>query len=188
MKVVAVSGSPRKNGSSETVLNLLLEEISKYGAEVSLYRLATMRIFPCNECNTCEVTGECSIKDAMTPMYARVKEADVLIISTPIFFSSVSAQLKAFIDRFQSWWNAKEKLGEQKRNKPGYVIAVVVGGRESNKELECTLRPIKSLSYTISMEYAGEIAIKGANNPSDLMPRKKIKKEISVIVEKIFKK
>lgn len=183
-KIVAVLGSPRRNGSSETLLNQSLEILQPVAEKTTLIRLSALNINPCTECGSCYVTGDCIIRDAMTPLYHQILDADVILVATPIFFSTVPAQLKVFIDRFQSIWAKKFLLKKKVRSREAKLIAVVTGAREKEEELSCTLRPLKALAATIDADYAGEIAYLDVENPTDLPPVRLREKRIKAVLDK----
>ena len=117
MKILYVSGSPRKDGNTDFLLKSM---ISFTGGE--LVKLTEYRVDPCQSCWGCLKTGICAIKDDMSEiLIPSLLKADVIVLGSPVYFNNVSAQLKAFIDRT---WSVKGSL----RNKIG--AAVVVGRRD----------------------------------------------------------
>ena len=104
MFVLALLGSPRKGGNTESLLFAFLEGIKEMGGEIKVLNIAEKRIFPCIECGKCEKNGFCFIKDDMEEIYFLLRQADAVILATPVFFYNVPAQLKAFIDRCQVFW------------------------------------------------------------------------------------
>lgn len=132
MKIVGICGSPRE-GASEYLLNRALNELEKEDSfETTFISVKDKSISPCTHCNECtETKGKCSISDDMDEIYKALKEADGIIMASPIHFGSVSAQLKAVIDRCQAM--IMEDLDIFK-NKVG--ISIVVGGdRSGGQEL-----------------------------------------------------
>ena len=104
MHMVIVLGSPRISGNSETLARAVAEGVEKHGGTVEYFRLNTLSIRPCQGCGGCEKSGNCVIKDDMTPMYDKIDKAERLMVVTPIYFYSPSAQIKIFIDRIQARW------------------------------------------------------------------------------------
>lgn len=185
-KVVAISGSPKKDGTTETLLSIALEEIRKKGVEPEYLRIYSLAISPCTDCGSCDTTGECNITDGMNYIYNSFKEADAILLVSPIFFSSLPSQVKAFVDRFQSWWASKEKLFREVRKKPGKIAFIAVGGRNSQKDFECAKRPIRALSIVANLVWAGDAYFPGMDTPSDLPPRKIIREKISPILDNLL--
>lgn len=132
MKVVGICGSPREGGS-EFLLKKALNELEKDNIETKFVSVREKKIKACNHCSWCEDNnGECSIKnDDWESVKLDLKEADGIIIASPIHFGSISAQTKAVIDRCQSL--IMEDLDIFK-NKIG--MSIVVGGdRSGGQEL-----------------------------------------------------
>ena len=117
MKVIGISGSPRKGGNMEYLLQESLEAIDRNGGKTVLIRLAEREIEPCKGCRACVELGECTIKDGMQEIYKKLIEAEAVILASPVFFNNVSAQMKAFMDRT---WCIRGRLS----NKIGGAIAV----------------------------------------------------------------
>jgi multimeric flavodoxin WrbA len=99
MKAVGVVGSPRKGGNTEILTKHALQAIKEEGIETELVRLAGMDIRPCNACMVCREEERCPIDDDLFPLYRKLKKYDAIILATPVYFGSVSAQVKAFMDR-----------------------------------------------------------------------------------------
>jgi len=107
MKVLAINGSPRKNGNTETVLDAFLKGAEDAGAETNKVRLVDIDFKCCRGCNACHKKGTCVIKDNLTPLFEEVSKADVLVLASPIYSMTVTAEMKAFIDRGQFLWAQK---------------------------------------------------------------------------------
>lgn len=107
MKVLAFNGSPRRGGNSQLLLDEAVRAARERGADVKVYALNAMNIRPCQNCGGCEKTGLCIVKDEMLVVHEELRSADRIIIASPIFFFSVSAQTKILIDRAQAFWNEK---------------------------------------------------------------------------------
>ena len=157
MKVVGISGSPRRSGNSEILLDRALEGAKLAGAEVKKIILNELSFKPCQECGGCSKTGVCVIRDGMEDIYKLLKGADALIISTPIFFASVSAQTKMMIDRFQCAWESKYNLKKIGRAKKIKGIMISVSGSHRKDYFENARGIIKAFFATLDIEYSGEL-------------------------------
>ncbi|MDD5701955.1 MAG: flavodoxin family protein, partial [Dehalococcoidales bacterium] len=80
MKVVAIIGSPRKNGNTEQLAAHTLKAVAEEGIETEIVPLAGKDIRPCNACMACTDSGECSINDDLPPVYRKMEEADGIIL------------------------------------------------------------------------------------------------------------
>jgi len=99
MKAIGIVGSPRKNGNTEILTNHTLKAIAEEGIDTELIRLAGLDIKPCTGCIECKDKEDCPLKDDLLPIYNRMKEADAIILASPVYFSSVTGLMKSFMDR-----------------------------------------------------------------------------------------
>jgi len=105
MKIVAVFGSPRKGGNSDTLAEIFLQEAERMGAEVERFRLKDLKYNGCIACNSCKTKSEkCVLKDDLIPVLEAVRETETLLVSTPVYFFDMPSQLKAFMDRWYSFF------------------------------------------------------------------------------------
>ena len=121
MKVIGIVGSPRKNGNTEFLVNHTLKAIAEEGLETEIIPLAGLEIKPCTACMACQKEERCSIDDDLFPIYLKMKEADGIIIASPVYYGSATALVKALMERsgFISRHN-----GEVFSHKVGGPIAV----------------------------------------------------------------
>jgi len=104
MNVVAILGSPRRNGNSETLAREALREAEKQGANATVHVLNAMKYRGCQGCESCKTGREdCALKDDLTPVLASIHEADALLVASPVYFGELTSQLKAFMDRCYSF-------------------------------------------------------------------------------------
>ena len=107
VKVLGISGSPRRHGNTETLLDSFLEGAKAAGATVEKVVLREIDYSPCRGCNACHKTGECVVKDDAPGLYDRILATDILAVASPIYSMGITAQLKGFIDRAQYLWARK---------------------------------------------------------------------------------
>ncbi len=105
--MLVINGSPRKGGNTETVLNAFVEGAKEAGAEVTVIRLVEIDHKNCKGCNSCHKNGVCVIKDDLTPVFDQMLQSDILVLASPIYSMSVTAEMKSFIDRGQFLWAQK---------------------------------------------------------------------------------
>ncbi len=154
-KIIAISGSPRKNGNTETLLDWTIESAVATGADVKKYNVCSIRFSPCKECGACSKTGECIQDDDLRAILPEFMAADKVIIATPVFFMNMPAQLKAFIDRFQCLWAKKVQLGQPLRGDSkrhtGYLIAA--GGTKGQSLFNGLNQTIKCFYQIMDIEF-----------------------------------
>lgn len=98
--IVILSGSPRKNGNTDRLVAAFIAGAKATGKNVRLFRVAEMGIAPCLGCNACfKHPGVCAQKDDMTEIVTAIGQADTMVFASPVYYFSVSAQLKTVIDR-----------------------------------------------------------------------------------------
>ncbi len=153
MKVVAFHGSPRGGGNTEILLKESIKAIEEDGHEVILFNAAKMKISPCLNCGGCDDTGECVVKDNMDDVYKAIREGERFILSSPIFFFSLTAQIKILIDRCQAIWCEKYLLNkpipEGENGRKGLLI--MVGGMKKETGFKCGNTLATAFFRTISV-------------------------------------
>jgi len=100
MKIFAVNGSPRKNGNTYQMINNVLDICKKAGHETEIYQAGGRPVHGCLACGTCgNNIGRCVTDDWMNEVYQKMKEADAIVLGSPTYFSDLTPELKAVIDR-----------------------------------------------------------------------------------------
>ncbi|MCP4177676.1 MAG: flavodoxin family protein [bacterium] len=102
MKAIAISGSPRKNGNTERLLNHGLEVLKNDGIETELISLADKEIKPCIACGGCKrnLDKKCTLKDeTYHTVFDKMLEADIIIVGSPVYFGSATSQITSILDR-----------------------------------------------------------------------------------------
>ena len=99
MKAIGIVGSPRKNGNTEILTRHTLKAIEDEGLDTEIIRLAGLDIRPCDACMVCRDEERCPIDDDLFPLYTKIKEADAIILASPVYYGSATALLKAFMER-----------------------------------------------------------------------------------------
>ncbi|MCL2760804.1 MAG: flavodoxin family protein [Desulfuromonadales bacterium] len=105
MKITAILGSPRSKSNSAFIVKKFLERAVKLGGEVTEFELNKLSYKGCQGCYACKTKlEECILQDDLTKVLKSVKEADVLLFASPVYFGDITAQLKGFIDRTFSFF------------------------------------------------------------------------------------
>jgi len=124
-KIVAFNGSARKDGNTATLIRRVLSFLEREGFETELIQLAGERISGCNACRTCFTTKDkrCVIsEDRVNEYIAKMLEADALIFGSPVYFSMMTPELKALMDR--AFYVARANQDMFKRKVGAAVVAV----------------------------------------------------------------
>ena len=164
MKVLGIYGSPRPGGNSDLLLDRALEGAQSGGAKIERLYVRDLKIAGCLECGGCDQTGACVIPDDMDRVYPQLQEAEVVIISAPMFFYGVPAQLKALVDRSQALWSKRrlEKTPEQlKRYDGGRGYLIAVGATKGKTLFDGSQMMAKYFFDALDMSYEGGLFYKG---------------------------
>ncbi|MGO9021052.1 MAG: flavodoxin family protein [Syntrophobacteraceae bacterium] len=104
MKVVCLRGSPRAKGNSAAIANRFCTTAEKLGAEVQAFALNKLEYRGCQACMACKTKlDNCALEDDLTGVLDAVRETDVLVLASPVYYGDLSSQLKGFIDRSYSY-------------------------------------------------------------------------------------
>ena len=104
MKVLAFNGSPRKQWNTATLLSKALEGACSQGAETEMIHLYDYSYKGCASCFACKLKGgksygRCAAKDELTPILAKLDEADAIVLGSPIYFARVTGEMRSFMER-----------------------------------------------------------------------------------------
>lgn len=123
MKVIVVNGSPRKKWNTATLLEHAIRGAESKGAETHLVHLYDLNYKGCISCFSCKKRngksyGMCAVKDDLTSVFSGIKDADALILGSPVYFGDVSGQLRCFMERllfpYLAYTNPRRSLYPQK--------------------------------------------------------------------------
>ena len=122
--ILAINGSPNSYGSTAKALNAVAEEMMVGDYSTEVVNLGELNIAHCRACMNCKKTGECAIVDDMVPLYEKIREADVLIFGTPVYFGAETGLFKNFLDRMYAMIQIKNgvRTPEFGRPKKGSVM------------------------------------------------------------------
>lgn len=127
MKIVVLTGSPRKNGGSNYLAERFLDGARESEHEVVRFDCAAKNVHPCIACDRC-ADGACVFEDDMSGIMEKLLEADMVVFASPTYYFGLSAQLKAVIDRF---YGRNAALMERKKTA---LLLTAGGAYERNLE------------------------------------------------------
>lgn len=168
--LIAISSSPRRGGNSELALISFCRAAEESNLSVEMIRLQELKLEPCRGCEHCAADGICIIKDGMQPLYNKVAAARGLVLATPVYFGSLSAQLKIFMDRFQCWWQAKYRLKKPyvqlDQNKRGFVICT---GALHRQDFSDNVEAVgKVFFHSINYHFGGFLCLQGLDSKGEI--------------------
>ncbi|MBW1962210.1 MAG: NAD(P)H-dependent oxidoreductase [Deltaproteobacteria bacterium] len=189
MFVLGFQGSPRRGGNTNFLLSKFMEAAGQSGAKTHSIFVDKKNIVPCKEYTVCEKKGFCPIDDDMThEIYPLIRKADIIVVATPIFFYSTTAQMKALIDRCQLFWARKYRLkltdpGQGTRQ--GFLLAI---GATKGKNLFEGLKLTMTYFFdAVSAKYAGSLTYPGIEKPGDMKNHPAVSEDVRRAAEKLLK-
>jgi len=171
MKILAIAGSPRRGGNTDTLLDQAILGAQSAGAEVERVVLSRLNVAPCIECNRCFETGRCAVQDDYQLLYDKTLEADGIMLAAPIFFMNLNAHTKAFVDRFQSLWALRYVLGQPVPLPAGgerrRAVFLSAAGSPKTK-FDCSLSVVRAFLATIDARLIGTVCINGIDDRGEV--------------------
>ncbi len=150
MNIIGISGSSVKGGNNEKAIEHALDRAKEKGFETEKIKLSEKDIKGCIACDQCKgMKGSCSIKDDMEEIRPKLAQADGIIASSPVYFASMSSQLKAMFDRTLPLRREDFKL----KDKVGAAIGI---GRSRNGGQELAIQAIQNCMHLHGMIVIGD--------------------------------
>lgn len=162
MKIVILTGSPRKNGNSAKLVKAFAEEACRFGGEVKIFDTAFMNIGGCHHCDNCYKQGRpCIFEDDFNKIAAAVENADGVVFVSPLYWSSFTAQLKNCIDRFFCFYNGKGIANKK------YALLATCQDSAANA-FDGMLLVYRGVLSLLGGTHAGEVLATGVYAPDDI--------------------
>jgi arsenate reductase len=170
MLVLGFQGSPRQKGNTSFLLSTFMQAVENLGARTRIIEVARKNIIPCKEYVVCEKKGYCPIDDDLkTEIYPLIRQAELVVLASPIFFYNMTAQLKAVVDRCQTFWARKYRLklsDPAKKTKRGFFLSVgATGGRQLFEGLQLTAQYFFD---AIDARFEGSLTYRNIEGPKDM--------------------
>jgi len=177
MKVLGIMGSPRVGGNSDVLLDDALSGAEKAGAAVEKIILDKLKISGCKDCKKCNETGLCVLRDDMPDIQRKIVEADAIIHSVPVYFWSMTAQMKAYLDRWCALFDAEWKWHKQyyPRMKGKKIALITVCGDSNVRTADPIVHSFKSTAEFTGMKWLGTV-MASASDKGDILKDEKARK------------
>ena len=183
MKVLLINGSPRKGGNTSIALDEMVKVFESEGIESEVMQVGNKAIRGCMACGACAKAGKCVFDDAVNEAAAKLKDADGLVIASPVYYASANGTLISFLDRlFQS---AKY----DKTMKVGASVAVARRGGcsatfdELNKYFTICGMPVASSQYWNSVH--GRVAGEASQDAEGLQTMRVLACNMAFLIKSI---
>jgi len=171
-KILAVYGSPRRKGNTALLLRKAVQGARDEGADVEEIVLRDLNMSPCLEIYGCKKDGRCVIRDDFQAVYDKLLACRGLMLASPIFFYTVSAQTKILMDRCQSlwvkkYWIDKTPFGQWEAKRRGLFISV--GATKGKKLFEGVLHTVRYFFDVLDMDLWRSLLYRGLDLEGDVL-------------------
>ncbi len=170
-KILAIYGSPRKKGTTSVLLSNVVRGAVEAGAQVEEVFLRDLKMSPCLEIYACRNTGRCAIKDDFQALHDKLDACGALMLSSPIFFYTVSAHTKIFMDRCQAPWAQKYLIDKAPfgiRQPARRALFVSAGATRGGRLFDGVLLSMKYFLDALDMELWKSLLFRGIEGPAEL--------------------
>jgi multimeric flavodoxin WrbA len=177
-RLLAVYGSPRRGGNTDTLMDSFLAGAEKSTYEVERVYLRDYDFAPCTECGGCAKTGRCVIGDELDPLFDKLLICERVAFAYPVFFLGPPAITKAFIDRGQFLWVRKYVLGidpvREGLERRAFLLSVG-GFAGSEKIFRCNISVLRSFLIVCGLTYSGELVTGGVEYRDDVQKNEELR-------------
>jgi multimeric flavodoxin WrbA len=171
-KIIAVYGSPRRQGNTALLLQKAVQGAREAGDVVDEVILRDLKMSPCLEIYGCKKTGRCVIQDDFQKLYDQVLASSGIMLASPIFFYTVSAHTKIFMDRFQSLWVKKYWLDNRphlKEEPKRQALFISVGATKGKKLFDGVLLSIRYFLDALDAKLHRALVYRGLDFEGDVL-------------------
>ena len=165
--VLGIAGSPRRDGSTDRLLDAFMSGAGDAGADTEILRISSLRIEPCDGCDGCVEDGICVLKDDFQSVNDRVIAADVLVLAAPLYFAALPARVKALVDRAQCQWVRKYRLHRDlPPSHAGYARRkgiLLSSAGDPRADFSGMRRTVRYFFNVYETDYFGELLVRGVD-------------------------
>lgn len=171
-KMMAIYGSPRREGNTSLLLRQAVLGAREAGAEVEEVVLRDLRMSPCLEIYSCKQTGRCAIQDDFQKVYDQILQCQGILLASPVFFYAVSAHTKILMDRCQSLWVKRYWLdepspGPRKARRKGLFISA--GATKGKKLFDGVLLTVRYYFDALDCELWKSLLYRSLDHEGDVL-------------------
>ncbi|MCE5333352.1 MAG: flavodoxin family protein [Desulfobacteraceae bacterium] len=189
MKFVCLLGSPREKGNSAAIANRLCRKAEEMGGEVRTFVLNKLTYRGCQGCMACKTRlDRCAVEDDLTDVLEAIRETDVLVLASPVYFWDVSSQVKAFLDRTFSFLVPDFITNPRKsRLAPGKKFVVILAQTNPDRNSFPDIFPkLDHFFNAYGFSESHLIRAFGVREPGDVAKQEDVLKMAESTAEKLF--
>lgn len=165
MLLLAIFGSPRKDGNTDLMMNSFIEgALSAANVELQKFYIRDLKFSGCQSCGYCDEHGVCVQQDDMQKVYPVFDAAERIVIASPIYFYGLSGQTKLLVDRSQATYMRTYKRKAQglgpltDANRKGFFLCA--GATRGKRLFDCPVLTVRYFFDALDVEYAGELCFR----------------------------
>lgn len=163
-KVLIITGSPRPTGNTNTLANAFAAGALAAGHEVKFFQVSEHNIAPCHGDCSCFERGYCYLKDDGIKLHELMSWAEILVLSSPVYWKGFTGQLKTVIDRFHPYCSPKARANCT--IKETYLISAAM--MPSMDAFTAIKEEFNHINQVLHFKNAGELLFPGLNEPTDI--------------------
>jgi len=189
MKIVCVLGSPRSKGNSAALAQRFCDTAQKLGGTIQTFSLNKLKYQGCQACMACKTKlDKCILKDDLAEVLDSIREADVLVLTTPTYFGDVTGQFKLFLDRTYSYLVPNFfNNPNPSRLAPGKKLVFIHTQGQPNEKLFADVFPRNEAIFKwYGFKDNHLIRACGVRNPEDVMGKEEVLKQAEEVAKKIM--
>ena len=185
MFILGLQGSPRKKGNTNFLLSSVMEDARERGAVTEILHASELTVAPCRGCGFCEKKGVCAHTpdDMLKTVFPLLRRADIILLASPVYFYNVTGQLKMLIDRTQSLWARKYRLGLDdpgRKHRKGILLSV--GATKGKNLFDGTVLTARYFFDAVGAEYTNALTYRRIENPGDMKKHPDVKNDVAALL------
>jgi len=187
MKIIGVVASPRKEGNTAWTVNKILEGAKEQGAETQTWYFSDLDIKPCKGCLGCVQSDQCVINDDMQKLYHELRQADALVLGSPVYMGQMSAQAKIFTDRLFAQITPRFSPRFKEETAGKKLVLVFTQGNPDSGMFQIYFDYTKSMFQLLEFDVKEVYVVSGMRNES-VQERKDLHTDMKKIGKSLMEK
>lgn len=163
-KILVITGSPRPDGNTNTLVSAFAAAAMSVGHEVQIFDAAKANLSPCHADGSCQERGTCGLKDDGTVLHGMMCWADILVLASPVYWKGFTAQMKTAIDRLYPFCGKKARANCTVKETYLISTAATIGMDVFNT----IKKEFAHVNLVLGFKNAGELLVPGMKGPDDL--------------------
>jgi multimeric flavodoxin WrbA len=161
MKIIGFNASPRKSGNTAWSIGQIFDGAATAGAETKIFHSSELVISPCRGCLGCAEGNGCAVADDMSEIYAALKQADALVLGSPLYMAQMSGQAKVFTDRLFAQITPRFSPRFKEENAGKRLILVFTQGNPDQSKFQAYYDYTKSMFQMLEFDVQDMIVVAG---------------------------